>query len=137
MICIGIQPSLIILLFSNIHLNFAYTAKVRNGEVASNFKLCFQAPCLFLVSLSVSFGSIITAVYNQIFWTIVVAAGEVAVKDALDACSITLLRVDGRAGHVRHHGIATTPWVLGIPQWMVLWCWLREPDITTIATEVA
>jgi hypothetical protein len=37
---------------------------------------------------------------------------------------------------MRDHGVASSPWVLGIAEWVVLWCWLREPHITTISSKV-
>jgi len=38
---------------------------------------------------------------------------------------------------VRNHGVASSPWVGGIAEYVVLGRRLGEPDITTIATEVA
>lgn len=35
------------------------------------------------------------------------------------------------------HGVASTPWVLCIAEWVVLGRGLGEPDIATITTEVA
>lgn len=36
-----------------------------------------------------------------------------------------------------NHGVAAAPWVGGIAEWVVLGGGLREPDITTVSTEVA
>lgn len=36
-----------------------------------------------------------------------------------------------------NHGVASAPWVLSVSERVVLGRWLREPDITTVATEVA
>jgi len=30
-----------------------------------------------------------------------------------------------------------SPWVLGVTERVVLGCWLRKPDITTVTTELA
>jgi hypothetical protein len=38
---------------------------------------------------------------------------------------------------VGNHGVASAPWVLGISERVVLGCWLGEPDVTAVATEVA
>ena len=35
-----------------------------------------------------------------------------------------------------NHGVASTPWVLGIAERVVLGGGLGEPDITTVSTEV-
>ena len=48
-----------------------------------------------------------------------------------------LLSIDGCSGHVRHHSVASAPWVLGISERVVLGCGLGEPDITTISAEVS
>jgi hypothetical protein len=76
-------------------------------------------------------------VHDQILGAVVVLSGQVAVQDGLDTIGISLLGVQGRSGHVRHHGVATSEGVLGVAQWVVLWCGLREPHIATIAAQVA
>lgn len=48
-----------------------------------------------------------------------------------------LLGVDRSTGHVGNHGVASTPGVLGVAERVVLGRGLREPDITTVSTEVA
>jgi hypothetical protein len=53
-----------------------------------------------------------------------------------DGQNTNLLCIDRSTGHVRNHGIATTPCVLRIAEWVVLGCWLREPHITTITTKL-
>lgn len=63
-------------------------------------------------------------------------SGQVAGQDSLDAIGISLLCIQGCAGHVRHHGVTTAEGVLGIAQRVFLWCWLREPHIATIAAQV-
>jgi hypothetical protein len=37
---------------------------------------------------------------------------------------------------VGNHGVAAAPWVLGVAERVVLGGGLREPDITTVSTEV-
>ena len=37
---------------------------------------------------------------------------------------------------MRNHGVASTPWVLGVAERVVLGRGLGEPDITTVSTEV-
>jgi hypothetical protein len=48
-----------------------------------------------------------------------------------------LLGIDGGTRHVRNHGVAAAPWVLSVAKRVVPGRWLREPDITTVSTEVA
>jgi hypothetical protein len=76
-------------------------------------------------------------VYNQVLGPVVLAPAEVAVEDGLCAGGVALLGVDRGAAHVRHHCIAASPWVLGVAERVVLWCWLREPDVAAVAAEVA
>lgn len=92
---------------------------------------------LFLVSLAICLGSIVTTNDDEIFRSVVVATREVALQDSLGAIRITLLGIDRGTGHMGDHGVATTPWVLGSSERMILGCWLREPDITTVAIELA
>ena len=92
---------------------------------------------LLLVSLTIGFGSIVTLVHDEVFGSVVVATGEVRLKDRLDTSGVAFLGIDGCARHVGDHGIATTPWVLSISERMVLGCGLREPHVTAIAVEMA
>jgi hypothetical protein len=66
-----------------------------------------------------------------------VAAGEVAVQDGLGTLGVADLGVDGGTGHVRNHGVAAAPRVFGVAQRVVLGGGLGEPDVTTVAAEVA
>jgi hypothetical protein len=91
----------------------------------------------FLITLAVRLGRVITLVHNKVFWPVVFLSTEIALQDILDTSSITLLRIDGRARHVRYHGIPAAPWVLRVPQWVVLWCRLWEPDVTTVSSQMA
>lgn len=74
---------------------------------------------------------------DQILEPVVVLAAEVAGEDGLGAGGVALLRVDGRAGHVRHHGVAAAEGVLGVAERVVLGCRLRVPDVAAVAAEVA
>jgi hypothetical protein len=38
---------------------------------------------------------------------------------------------------VWNHGVAAAEWILGIAQWVVFWCWLWEPDVASVAAEMA
>jgi hypothetical protein len=49
---------------------------------------------LFLGSLTISLGSIITLVHDQILRLVVFTAGEVALEDSFRACSVTFLSID-------------------------------------------
>lgn len=48
-----------------------------------------------------------------------------------------LLGIDRGTRHVRDHGIASAPWVLGSSERVLLWRGLREPDVTAVSAEVA
>lgn len=111
-----------------------YAAEIARGREPKAWSTTSR---LFLVSLAVCLGGIVSLVDNEIFRSVVLAAGEVALEDSLGAGSITLLGIERSTGHVRNHGVATTPWVLGISERMILWCGLGEPDVTTITVELA
>ncbi len=74
---------------------------------------------------------------DKVLWPVVELAGEVALDDGLGAGGVALLGVDRGAGHVGHHGVAAAPGVLGRPQRVVARCGLREPDVATVASQVA
>jgi hypothetical protein len=90
-----------------------------------------------LRAVSISLGSIIPINDNQILRTVIVLSTEVRLENRLGTLSISLLRIKRGTRHVRNHGITTTEWVFGVSERVVLWCWLWEPDITTVTTEVA
>lgn len=46
--------------------------------------------CLFLVTLAVRLGGIVTLVDDEVFGPVVFATGEVRVEDGLDASSVSL-----------------------------------------------
>lgn len=75
--------------------------------------------------------------HNQISRVVVLTSREVGIQNLLRAGGVALLGVDGGSGHVRGHGVTASPWVLGVTERVVLGCWLREPDITTVTTELA
>lgn len=102
--------------------------KVKSTDIQSH---------LFLVPLAVRLGGVVAASHDQILGLVVVAAGEVAVQDALDTSGVALLRIDRGTGHVGYHGVSASPCVLSVAEGMVLGCGLREPDITAVAAELA
>lgn len=63
-------------------------------------------------------------------------AGEITCEDGLGAVGVALLRVERGARHVRDHGVAAAPGVLGVAQRVVVGGGLREPDVTTVTSEV-
>jgi hypothetical protein len=89
-----------------------------------------------LLSLTIGLGGIVTLVHDQIFRSVVFSSREVALQDGLGACGVSFLGVDGGSGHVRNHGVAASPWVLGSSEWVVLGCGLREPNVTSVSVEL-
>jgi hypothetical protein len=87
--------------------------------------------------LTIRLSSIITTNNNQILGSVVVLSAQVALQDALGAVGISLLGVERSTRHVGNHGVSATEGVLGVAERVVFGCWLREPDVTTVATEVA
>lgn len=75
--------------------------------------------------------------HDQIVRLVIESVGVIRVEDILRALGITDLSIDRAAGHMRNHGVSTAPWTLDITERVVLWCGLREPNITTITTEMA
>jgi len=92
---------------------------------------------LLVRTLTISLGSVITSVNNQILWSVVVLATQIALQDSLGAVCVSLLGIEGGTGHVRNHCVSAAEWVLCVSEWVVLWCWLREPDVSSITAEVA
>lgn len=74
---------------------------------------------------------------DQILWPVVKAPGVIAFQNRLDTVSVANLGVNRSTGHVRNHSITATPGVLSVAERVVLGGRLREPDVTTVATEVA
>lgn len=70
-------------------------------------------------------------------WVMVILSGKVGLKDLLRAVCVSLLRIDGSSRHVWNHGVTATPWVLRSAENVILWCWLWEPDITTVSAKVS
>lgn len=62
---------------------------------------------------------------------------QVTLENSLGTVGISLLRIERSTGHVRNHSVSATEGVLGVAEWVVLGCWLREPDISSVAAEVA
>lgn len=87
--------------------------------------------------LAISPSDIFTVVNNEILGSVVLTTREVALEDVLGALGVTGLGVNRSTGHVRDHSIATTPWVQGVAERVILGSGLGEPDVTTVAAEVA
>ena len=87
--------------------------------------------------LTISLGGIIAIHDDQVLRPVVMSPREVRVQDVLGALSVSLLRIDTGTRHVGNHGIPSTEGVLGVAERVVLGCWLREPDVTSVATKVA
>jgi hypothetical protein len=68
---------------------------------------------------------------------VVVATREVRVDDSLGTVGVSDLSIQRSTGHVRNHGVTTTPVVLGVSQRVLLGSGLVVPDITTVTGEVA
>lgn len=92
---------------------------------------------LFLGTLAVGLGGVVTTVNDQILRAVVELASEVALQDGLGAVGVALLRIQRGTRHVGDHGVAAAEGVLGVAQDVVLGCGLGEPNITTVAAEVA
>jgi hypothetical protein len=75
--------------------------------------------------------------HNQILRPIILASTEVTLQNTLDTSRIPCLRIQTRARHVGHHAVAALHGVLGVAQRVVLGCGLGEPDIATVAVQVA
>ena len=75
--------------------------------------------------------------HNQVLGPVVQPPRQVAVEDGLGAVGVALLRVQRRARHVRHHGVAAAERVLGRAQHVVRRRRLREPHVAAVAAEVA
>ena len=89
------------------------------------------------MSLTISLRRVVTTLDNQILRPVVVLAREVAGQDSLGASSVAFLGIDRGAGHVGNHSVASTPLVLRSAEWVVLGGGLWEPDVTTVAVELA
>ena len=91
---------------------------------------------LLSLALSISLGSVVTLVDNQILRAVVVATREVAVENVLGTLGITDLSIDRSTRHVRNHGVTATPGTLNVTERVVLGSGLREPDVTTVSAQV-
>ena len=74
---------------------------------------------------------------NKILVPVVIATREVAVQDLLGALGVPDLGIDRGTGHVGNHGVAAAPGALHVAERVVLGSGLGEPDVTTVAAEVA
>jgi hypothetical protein len=93
---------------------------------------------LFLrLPLAISLSRILAPLHNQILGSIIMLATQITLQNRLRAIGISLLRIQTRAGHVRDHGVSASEWVLGVAEGMIFGCGLREPDVASVAAEVA
>lgn len=94
---------------------------------------------LFLVTLAVSLSSVVTLGNDQVLRPVVVLAAEVGLEDGLGTGGVALLGVERGTRHVRDGRVAAlAEWAVGcVAERVVLGCWLREPDVTAVATELA
>lgn len=90
-----------------------------------------------LLALTVGLGDVVTLVDNQVLRAVVLTAREVAVQDVLGALGVANLGIDGGTRHVGDHGVTAAPGVLGVAERVVLGSGLGEPDVTTVAAEMA
>ena len=103
--------------------------------------LLFSSRRLPLLSpLAVSLGGVVTLVNNEVLGPVVVAAGEVGIKDGLGAGGVALLGVERSTGHVRDSSVtggATPVLVGGGAERVVLGSGLGEPNVAAVAAELA
>lgn len=92
---------------------------------------------IVLLALAIGLGGIVALVDNEVLGPVVLLAGEEAGKDGLGAVGVALLGVQRSTRHVRDHGVAATEGVLAGAQRVFGGSGLREPDVTTVAGEVA
>lgn len=124
-VCVGIHQAFFQFLFTNFFV-FYYLREINLLLVGVD-----------LLTLAVRAGSIVTTVDDQVLGAVVVAAAQVALQDGLGAVGVALLGVEGGTGHVGGHGVAEAEGVDGSAERVVGGSRLGEPDITTVAGEVA
>lgn len=110
---------------------------LHNTPLSVLYIISFGDDFLFLLAHTVGLGDIITTVDDQVLVLVVEAAREVAVQNVLGTLGVTDLGVDGGTRHVRDHGVAAAPGALDVTERVVLGSGLREPDVTTVASQVA
>lgn len=114
----------------------SYPKQSRNIKSKQDNRFHSMNGCL-LGPVAVGPGGIVTLVDNEVLGPIIEAAGEVAVQDGLGALGIANLGIDRATGHVRNHSIAAAPWVLSIAERVVLGSGLGEPNVSSVASQVA
>lgn len=75
--------------------------------------------------------------HNQIRQLIILLPTQIALQNPLRPLRISLLRINARPAHMRHHSIATTMLVLRRAQHMVLWRRLGEPHIASVSAQLS
>ncbi len=92
---------------------------------------------LHLCALAIGFGGVIAVLADQVLRSIVVLAREVRLQDIPGSFGIPCLRIERSTAHVRNHAISASHCILSSPEWVILWCGLWEPDISTISVQMA
>ncbi|KAH3671631.1 hypothetical protein OGAPHI_000336 [Ogataea philodendri] len=86
---------------------------------------------------SVRLGLVLTVQQDDVLRSVVELLGEERLQDVLGTLGISDLGIDNGSGVVRSHGVTSTVLVGHGSPWVVLWSWLREPDVSTVASELA
>lgn len=94
-------------------------------------------PNSLLVPLPVSLGRVVPILDDQVLRPVVISPGKVRLQDVLGALSVPRLCIQRSARHMWYHSVASTLGVGCIAERVLLGRRLREPDITTVAAEVA
>lgn len=124
----------------NCYISQAHTHIIDPLSLLLLIDVSFFIAHLFLRSaLAVGLGRVVTTGDNEVLRPVVVLAAEVGLEDGLCAGGVAGLGVERGTGHVRDGGVAAAleGAVLCVTERVVLGRGLREPDITTIAAEVA
>jgi hypothetical protein len=124
------------------HSIFVVPAKIHTASVEKSSSLLqhLLRRLPLLGPLAVSLGGVIALVDDKVLGPVVFAAAEVGIEDGLGAGGVTRLCVERSTRHVRDGGVAggATPVLVGGgAEGVVLGCWLREPDVTAVAAELA
>lgn len=90
-----------------------------------------------LVALAIRLGGPVALVDDEVLGAVVVPAGEVALEDGLCAVGVAALGVERGARHVGDHCVAEAEGVDGGAQRVVGGRGLGEPDVASVAGEVA
>lgn len=124
--------------FHTLFFLFVWVYQFSSSPFFSFFLLVDERNLLLgLLTLAVRLGSPVATVDNQVLGAVVVLAAEVALEDGLCAVGVALLGIQGGSGHVGGHGVAEAEGVDGGSERVVGGSRLGEPDIASVAGEVA